>query len=74
VNKNRPTPEHLGSLTEFRQQVYGLLEKRGDVLFEITDAIIQSPGVRSYAELSQAPALSRQWSSIYTALAEGEVG
>ena len=73
MNKNRPTPEHLGSLTEFRQQVYGLLEKRGDVLFEITDAIIQSPGVRSYAELSQAPALSRQWSSIYTALAEGEV-
>jgi len=73
VNKNRPTPEHLGVVAEFRQQVYGLFEKQRDVLFEISDAIIQTPRARSYAELSQAPAMSRKWPSIYRALAEGEV-
>lgn len=73
MNKNKPTPEHLGILAKFRQQVYELFEKGGDVLFEVSDAIIQSPGVRSYAELSQAPAMSWQWPSIYQALAEGKM-
>jgi len=54
VNKNKPTPTHLNSLTDFRQQVYALFENQHDILFEITDAIIQTSAARSYAELSLA--------------------
>ena len=73
MNKNKPTPTHLNSLTDFRQQVYALFENQHDVLFEIMDAIIQTPAARSYAELSMAPATTRQWTSIYSALADGTV-
>jgi hypothetical protein len=73
VTKNKPTQTHLNSLTDFRQQVYALFENERDVLFEIMDAIIQTPSARSYAELSLAPAFTRQWPSIYSALADGAV-
>ncbi len=73
MNKNNPTPTHLNSLTDFRQQVYALFENQHDVLFEILDAIIQTPSARSYAELSLAPALTRQWPSVYSALADGTI-
>lgn len=73
VNKNNPAPTHLNSLTDFRQQVYALFENQHDVLFEILDAIVQTPAARSYAELSMASALTRQWPSIYSALADGTV-
>jgi hypothetical protein len=52
VTKNYPTQEHLNSLTNFRQQVYALFENQRDVLFEITDAVIQTAAARSYVELS----------------------
>jgi len=73
VNKNKPTPVHLNSLTDFRQQAYALLEKQHDGLFEILDAIVQTPAARSSAELSLAPAVTRRWPSIYSALADGTV-
>lgn len=73
MTKNKPTQAHLNSLTDFRQQVYALFENQRDVLFEITDAIIQTPAARSYAELSIAPAFTRRWSSAYSALADGAV-
>lgn len=73
MNKNKPTPTHLNSLKDFRQQVYALFENQHDVLFEILDAIVQTPVARSYAELSLAPALTRQWPSVYSALADGTV-
>src|SRR5262249_61799740 len=37
------------------------------------DAIVQTPSARSFAELSLAPAFTRQWPSIYSALADGSV-
>src|SRR5262245_18102421 len=37
------------------------------------DAIVQTPSVHSYAELSLAKAFTRQWPSIYSALADGTV-
>jgi hypothetical protein len=73
VTKNKLTQEHLNSLTDFRQQVYALFENQRDVLFEIMDAIVQTPSVHSYAELSLAEAFTRQWPSIYSALADGTV-
>jgi hypothetical protein len=44
VTKNKPTKARLNLLTNFRQQVYALFENQRDVLFEITDAIVQTPG------------------------------
>ena len=73
MTKNNLTQAHLNSLTDFRQQVYALFENQRDVLFEITDAIVQTPSARSYAELSLAPAFTRQWPSLYSALADGAV-
>lgn len=73
MTKNKPPLAHLNSLTDFRQQVYALFENQRDVLFEITDAIVQTAAARSYAELSMAPAFTRQWSSLYSALADGAV-
>ena len=73
MTKNNFTQTHLNSLTNFRQQVYALFENQRDVLFEIMDAIVQTPSARSYAELSLAPAFTRQWPSLYSALADGTV-
>lgn len=73
MTNNKPTQAHLNSLTDFRQQVYALFENQRDVLFEITDAVIQTSAARSYAELSLAPAFTRQWPSLYSALADGAI-
>ena len=73
MTKTKPTQAHLNSLTDFRQQVYALFENQRDVLFEITDAVIQTSAARSYAELSLAPAFTRQWPSLYSAIASGTI-
>jgi len=73
VTKNTLTQAHLNSLTNFRQQVYALLENQRDVLFEITDAVLQTSAARSSAELSRAPALTRQWPRLSSALADGAI-
>jgi hypothetical protein len=73
VTKNNPTQAHFNSLSNFRHQVYALFENQRDVLFEITDAVIQTADARSYAHLSLAPAFTRQWPSLYTALADGKI-
>jgi len=71
VNKNEPTQTHLNALTKFRQQAYALFANQRAVLFELTDAIIQTPAAGSFAELSLARACTRQWPSLYCALADG---
>jgi len=73
VTKNKKTQEHINSLTDFRQQVCALFENQHDALFEIMDAVIQTSAARSYAELSLAPAFSRKWPSLYSALADGSI-
>jgi hypothetical protein len=73
VTKNKQTQEHINSLTDFRQQVYALFENQHDALFQIKDAVIQTPAARSYAELSLAPAFTRKWPSLYSALADGSI-
>lgn len=73
MTKNNHPQTHSNSLTSFRQQAYLLFEKRRDVLFEIMDAIIQTSSARSFAELSLAPVLTRQWPSIYKGLADGRL-
>lgn len=58
----------MEKLRRFRQQSYEALGKAKDATFELMDAILLSPKVSSYAELSLSPVFRRQWPSIYEAL------
>jgi hypothetical protein len=65
--------QQFTKLTEFRQAAYehGLLRAR-DAQFELVDALLLSPVVRSFPELSLCPAFRRQWMSAYEALRKGQ--
>ncbi len=58
----------------FRHRIYeeSFLRSR-DTLFELVDALLLSPAVDSFAELSLSPVFRRRWSSLYTALDRGRV-
>jgi hypothetical protein len=55
-------------LIAFRQTAYAGLGRAHDAMFELKDAILSSPRVNSFAELSCSPLFRRQWSSLYEAL------
>lgn len=55
-------------LIAFRQTAYGCLGRAYDAMFELGDAVLSSPRVNSFVELSCSPLLRRQWSSLYEAL------
>ena len=57
-------------LRRFRQQAYQLFTRGKDAFFELLDAVVQTPHADSFAELSLAPAFTRQWPSAYQALEE----
>jgi len=59
-------------IVDFRQQIYTHLNQRRDAQFELVDALLQSRWVDSLAELSLAPSFRREWSSVYSALEDGE--
>ena len=66
--------EALGELSGFREEFYGCLTRRGDALFELTDAVLCAPGpVTSLPELSLAPVHRRGHGAMYDALACGQV-
>jgi hypothetical protein len=53
---------------------YSCLERRGDALFELTDALLCAEGrVSSFPHLSLEPEFRRGWGSEYAALAKGQV-
>ena len=60
--------EHFNKLIQFRQEVYDLLGKAHDAMFELSDAVIQIPSLHSFVELSCAPTFRRKWPSAYEAL------
>ena len=64
--------EQFNNLIEFRQAVYdqGLTLAR-DAQFELIDALLLSPYVRSFPELTLSPAFRRKWPSGYAAIEEG---
>lgn len=65
--------EKLSRLVAFRQDIYDfVLSKRCDAQQELLDALMLSPPVRSFPELSLTPTMERQWHSLYKALEEGE--
>jgi len=64
--------EQFNSLIEFRQTIYDRgLTKAKDTQFELVDALLLSPPIRSYPELSLSPVFRRKWPSIYTAIKNG---
>jgi hypothetical protein len=65
------TIEHFTNLIQFRQAAYGMMGNAQDALFELTDAVIQSRQIQSFAELSCAPVFRRKWPSVYEALQDG---
>src|SRR5215210_8215633 len=67
---NTDAQNNFTRLRAFRQQAHQLFQHRRDAFFELMDAVIQTPAARSFAELSLAPAYTRQWHSLYKALAE----
>ena len=72
--KNKITTQaQLNKLAAFRQSVYGCLTRARDALFELLDAVLTSPGIGSFPELSCAPSFRRQWPSVYEALQDGKL-
>ena len=66
-----PTVEQFTQLMAFRQAAYEILGPARDALFELTDAVMLTPSIQSFAELALCPAFRRQWSSVYEALQDG---
>lgn len=60
-------------LVDFRLQVYASFTLRADALFELLDALLLSPLLRSAVEVSQSPVFRRRFASVYDALTEGQI-
>ena len=64
----------VGELTRFRQELYRCLPRRGDVLFELCDAVLCAEGpVTTLVELSLAAEHRRGHGGLYAGLACGRV-
>jgi len=62
------------ALRAFRRSFYGCLRRRGDALFELTDAILSADGAApSPAHLSLQASHRRGWGSLYAALDRGRI-
>src|SRR5918999_442972 len=70
INTTKP---ELNKLTSFRQAIYKCFTRAADALFELLDALLCSPGLLSFPELSCAPVFRRQWPSVYEALQDGQL-
>jgi hypothetical protein len=68
-----PTQPQLSKLATFRQAIYTCFLKAGEVLFELIDALLLSPRLASFPELSCVPVFRRQWPSLYEGLQDGKV-
>ena len=65
--------KQFNRLIEFRQAVYDHgLTRFADAQFDLGDALLLSPPIRSFPELSLSHAFRRQWHSTYAAIEEGE--
>jgi hypothetical protein len=63
----------LEELRAFRQQVYMRLGCRRDALFELLDALLNTPSIETPAHLSLVPSCQRGWASRYDALNAGSM-
>ncbi len=60
--------EKISKLIHFRQAIYDVLGPARDALFELGDAVLLSPPVRSFPEYTLSPIFRRKWSSSYEAI------
>jgi hypothetical protein len=66
--------ERSDALHSFRRSLYECLYRRGDALFELTDAILSADAaVPSPAHLSLQASHRRGWGSLYAALGRGRI-
>ena len=69
-----PVGDSLAELVAFRADLLGCLTRRGDALFELTDAMLCSQGpVSSPVELCLEPEFRRGHGSVYAALHRGRI-
>lgn len=71
MKEKHTTQTQLTKLAAFRQSVYGCLTQARDALFELLDAVLTTPQLAAFPELSCAPVFRRQWPSLYEALQDG---
>jgi hypothetical protein len=65
--------EPSDALHSFRHSLYECLHRRGDALFELTDAILTADAVPSPVHLSLQASHRRGWGSLYAALDRGRI-
>jgi DDE superfamily endonuclease len=67
-------PAGVGDLASFRRDFYGCLTARADALFELTDAVLCSPGpVKTLVDLSLCPEYRRGHGALYDGLGCGAI-
>lgn len=69
---NIAKPE-LNKLASFRQAIYRCFTRAADALFELLDALLCSPSLPSFPELSCSSVFRRRWPSLYEALQDGKL-
>ncbi len=62
------TQTHLNTFIQFRQTVYDRLGPARDAWFELGDAVLLTPSLNSFVQLSTCPVFRRRWPSTYKAL------
>jgi DDE superfamily endonuclease len=72
-NSTKTTKQQLTLLVKFRQAIYNCFQQAGDALFELLDALLLSPRLTSFPELSCVPVFRRQWPSLYECLQDGRI-
>lgn len=68
TNLLKSTKMIFDKLKQFRQSTYTLLGKGKDAICDLMDAVLTTPRVKSFVELSLSPVFRRKWSSTYAAL------
>ena len=63
----------LKRLVDFRLGVYASFTFRADTLFELVEALLLCPIIRSAVEVSQSPVFRRRFASVYDALDNGRI-
>jgi hypothetical protein len=63
----------LNRLLAFRLQIHASFTFRADALFELVEALLLSPIIRSAVEVSQSPVFRRRFASVYDALRHGRI-
>ena len=60
-------------MSEFRQESYDCFTRSADALFELVDALMLSPQLQSFPDLSSVPVFRRRWPSLYECLEDGRI-